>query len=112
MAWRGSFATSRAGHAGPVPAAPSSIRRWLAIAPVRQLGASRCGQDRTAGVPGRAGRGRPRGTNGGCPVGDGAGLRRTALVMRAAADRLDGLPAPQRDALRITFGLRLGPAPG
>jgi DNA-binding CsgD family transcriptional regulator len=26
-------------------------------------------------------------------------------------DRLDGLPAPQRDALRITFGLRLGPAP-
>jgi DNA-binding CsgD family transcriptional regulator/tetratricopeptide (TPR) repeat protein len=26
-------------------------------------------------------------------------------------DRLDGLPTPQRDALRITFGLGLGPAP-
>src|SRR3954469_16526361 len=26
-------------------------------------------------------------------------------------DRLDGLPAPQRDALRIVFGLSAGPAP-
>ena len=31
--------------------------------------------------------------------------------MRADADRLDGLPEPQREALRTAFGLSAGPAP-
>ena len=55
------------------------------------------------GLPARAG--------GGCAVGDGAGLRGAAPAVRADAGSLDGLPAPQREALRTAFGLSAGPAP-
>ena len=49
---------------------------------------------------------------GGRAVGDGAGLRRAASAVRAAAGSARStLPAPQRDALRTAFGLAAGPPP-
>ena len=47
----------------------------------------------------------------GCPVGDGAGVRRAAPAVRADAGSAGALPAPQRDALRTAFGISAGPPP-
>ena len=52
--------------------------------------------------------GRP---SGGGRVGDGAGVRRAASAVRADARSARALPAPQRQALEIVFGLSAGGAP-
>src|SRR5262249_3146368 len=44
-------------------------------------------------------------------AGVGVAVARGAQVCAPLLDRLEGLPGPQRDALRIAFGLREGGAP-
>ena len=69
------------------------------------------GQVRVAGLPG--------GTRGGVPgsarhrrgVGDGGGVAGLHQLLAPVLDRVEGLPGPQRDALRTAFGLSAGPAP-
>ena len=51
------------------------------------------------------------GPGGARAVADGAGLRRIAPVAGPDARSRGGLPAPQRDALRIAFGISAGPVP-
>jgi hypothetical protein len=53
----------------------------------------------------------PYGPYRGLPVRDGAGVRRIASVVRPLLDGLTRLPVPQRDALRIAFGMGSGPTP-
>jgi hypothetical protein len=66
---------------------------------------------RAAGLPRRARVGLPGGSRHGCPVGDGAGVRRVAAVGKPLLDHLDRLPGPQRGALETAFGLSAGSAP-
>ena len=44
-------------------------------------------------------------------VGDGTGVRQSASALRVVVDRFERLPASQRQALEIVFGLSAGAAP-
>jgi DNA-binding CsgD family transcriptional regulator len=89
------------------------------------VAAVRAGESRTLLVRGEAGVGKTAlleylaGRASGCQVRRAAGIQSEMELAFAALhqlcapmlDRLDSLPAPQRDALRTAFGLRAGPAP-
>lgn len=88
----------------------------------RLIEAVRAGESRALVVRGEPGVGKSAlleymvgrvsgGARGGCPVGDGAGLRRAAPAVRPMLDRGERLPGPQRDALGTAFGLSPGNPP-
>src|SRR6201998_4889207 len=68
------------------------------------------GQVRAAGLPSRAGGGVPGGAGGGESE---RGLACAGLhqLLAPVLDHAEGLPGPQREALRTAFGLSAGPAP-
>jgi DNA-binding CsgD family transcriptional regulator len=91
----------------------------------RLVAAVRAGESRTLLVRGEPGVGKTAlleylaGQASGCRVRRAVGIQSEMELAFAALhqlcapmlDRLDSLPAPQRDALRTAFGLRAGPAP-